>query len=284
MLTYPTIDPVIFALGPVKLHWYGLMYLIGFVAAWQLGKWRAQRADTPINPAQMEDLVFYGAIGVIVGGRLGSVFFYNFEHFLADPTYLLRIWQGGMSFHGGFLGVLVAMEVYRRKHNLSFWDLTDFIAPFTAVGLGAGRIGNFINGELWGAPSDVPWAMKLSCVQFPPNVYSDFAGPLCLQARHPSQLYEFLLEGVALFIILWWFSRKARPRMAVSALFLIGYGLFRTLVEWFRLPDAHIGYLLGSDWLTMGMVLSAPMWIIGIGLLFWAYRHPAQNKNHEAVS
>jgi phosphatidylglycerol:prolipoprotein diacylglycerol transferase len=269
MIAYPSIDPVALALGPVKIHWYGLMYLFAFGSAWWLGKLRAQ-GEAIIKPAQMDDLIFYGALGAVLGGRVGSVIFYNFDSFLHNPLYLFKIWEGGMSFHGGFIGVLVAMELYRRKLGCRFWELTDFIAPLVPLGLAAGRLGNFINAELWGAPSTLPWAMKLSCEQFPANRYVDFAGPLCFTARHPSQLYEMLFEGVLLFIVLWLISARPRPVMTVSAWFLILYGLARSGVELVRLPDAHIGYLMNTDWLTRGIVLSLPMIIVGVVLLVLA--------------
>jgi phosphatidylglycerol:prolipoprotein diacylglycerol transferase len=272
MITYPAIDPVLIALGPLKIHWYGVMYLFAFASAWWLGKRRAEQTNGMISSNQVDDLIFYGAVGVVVGGRLGSVFFYNLDSFLDNPLYLLKIWQGGMSFHGGFLGVLVAMELFRRKLGCSFFQLTDFIAPLVPLGLAAGRLGNFINGELWGGPSNLPWAMKLSCDLYPPNQFIDFAGPLCATARHPSMLYQMLLEGLLLFVVLWIYSKKPRPVMAVSGLFLIGYGLFRTLVELIRLPDAHLGYLLQTNWLTMGMLLSLPMIVVGFVFMIMAYR------------
>ena len=272
MLNYPAIDPVLLQLGPLKIHWYGLMYLVAFFLAWWLGSRRINQGLSPVNREQMSDLIFYAAIGVVIGGRMGSVLFYNFDSFVQNPVYLFKIWQGGMSFHGGFLGVLVAMYWYGRKIGKRFFELTDFIAPLVPTGLAAGRLGNFINGELWGGPSQLPWAMKISCEQFPAHVYHDFAGPLCQQPRHPSMLYEMLLEGVLLFILLWWFSSKKRPYMAVSGLFLAGYGIFRSAVETIRLPDAHLGYLLGTDWMTMGLVLSVPMIMAGMIMLWWAYR------------
>jgi phosphatidylglycerol:prolipoprotein diacylglycerol transferase len=272
MIAYPSINPVALSIGPVQIHWYGLMYLVAFASAWWLGKKRARLAHSPVETGQIDDLIFYGALGAVLGGRVGSVIFYNFDSFLQDPLYLFKIWEGGMSFHGGFLGVLVAMELYRRKIGCRFWELTDFIAPLVPLGLAAGRLGNFINAELWGAPSRLPWAMKLSCEQFPPERYVDFAGPLCFTARHPTQLYEMLLEGILLFVALWLISAKPRPTMAVSAWFLILYGLGRSAVEFIRLPDAHIGYLLGTDWLTRGIVLSVPMIIVGAILLVLAKR------------
>ena len=272
MLTYPAIDPVLLELGPVKIHWYGLMYLVAFASAWFLGRKRTQKPGALLTAEQVDDLIFYGAMGVVIGGRVGSVIFYNFDSFLQNPLYLFKIWQGGMSFHGGFLGVLVAMEVYRRKLGCRFFELTDFIAPLVPIGLAAGRFGNFINGELWGGPASGPWAMKLSCDLFPPDRYRDFAGALCATPRHPSMLYEMVLEGFVLFLILWFYSAKPRPLMAVSGLFLLGYGSFRSLVELIRLPDANLGYLLGTNWLTMGMLLSAPMIIGGAFVMVLAYK------------
>lgn len=275
MIAYPSIDPVLLELGPLKIHWYGLMYLFAFASAWWLGKKRALTSDGLISPQQVDDLIFYGAIGVVLGGRVGSVFFYNLDSFLANPLYLFKIWQGGMSFHGGFLGVLVAMMVYRRKLECSFFQLTDFIAPLVPLGLAAGRFGNFINAELWGGPSSLPWAMQLPCDKYPPQYYSDFAGALCASPRHPSMLYEMLLEGFVLFALLWIYTARARPVMAASGLFLLGYGLFRSLVETIRLPDAHIGYLMGTDWLTKGLLLSVPMVLAGLFIIILAYKRRA---------
>jgi len=272
MIAYPEIDPVVVALGPLKVHWYGLMYLLAFGSAWWLGKLRAKVAGAPLKPVDVDDLIFYGAIGVVLGGRIGSVLFYNFDSFLENPLYLFKIWEGGMAFHGGFIGVLVAMELYRRKLNCGFWQLTDFIAPLVPLGIAAGRFGNFINAELWGAPSNVPWAMKLSCEQFPADRYIDFAGSLCYSARHPSQLYEMLLEGFLLFAALWIISSKPRPVMMVSGYFVLLYGIARTSVEFIRLPDAHIGYLMQTDWLTKGIVLSAPMIIVGLIIIAYSRR------------
>ncbi|MCM0611054.1 prolipoprotein diacylglyceryl transferase [Marinobacter sediminum] len=262
MLQHPQIDPVAIAIGPLKIHWYGLTYLVGFLAGWWLGRLRTRKPWSPINEEQMGDLLFYLALGVILGGRFGYVVFYNFDTFLADPLWLFRVWEGGMSFHGGLLGVMLAMWWYGRKVDAGFWKIADFVAPLVPVGLGAGRIGNFVNGELWGKPTDVSWGMV-----FP-------TAPDAL-ARHPSQLYQFALEGVALFVILWWFSARPRPRMAVSGMFLIFYGVFRFLVEFVREPDPQLGYL-AFDWLTMGQVLSTPMIVAGAALMFIAYRRNAE--------
>ena len=273
MIAFPSIDPVAISLGPVQIHWYGLMYLIAFASAWWLGKRRARLDWTPAGPEQIDDLVFYGALGAVLGGRVGSVIFYNFDSFLQNPLYLFKIWEGGMSFHGGFIGVLLAMWFYRRKLGCGFFELTDFIAPLVPLGLAAGRLGNFINAELWGAPGNVPWAMKLSCELFPPDRYVDFAGPLCFSPRHPTQLYQMLLEGLVLFAVLWLLSSKPRPVMTISGVFLLGYGLARCAVEFIRLPDAHIGYIMNTDWLTRGIVLSVPMIIVGLFLLILAKRN-----------
>ena len=276
MIAYPDIDPVAIDLGFFKIHWYGLMYLLAFASAWWLGKRLARQPGSVVKPEQVEDLVFYGALGVVIGGRLGSVFFYNFDSFLQNPLYLFKINEGGMSFHGGFIGVLVAMEWYRRKLGCRFFELTDFIAPIVPLGLAAGRLGNFINAELWGAPATVPWGVKLSCEQFSPEYYVDYAGPLCFSPRHPTQLYEMLLEGLLLFAILWFLARKPRPMMLISGCFSLLYGIARCAVEFIRLPDAHIGYLMNTDWLTRGIVLSLPMIIVGVFLLLLVKREQAR--------
>lgn len=265
MLTYPQIDPVLVSLGPLKVHWYGLMYLIAFALAWWILLIQVRRPWWRVTSEQVSDIVFYGAFGVVLGGRLGYVLFYNLPAYMADPLALFQIWNGGMSFHGGFIGVLVAIALYARKHRLGFFELTDLIAPAVPLGLFVGRLGNFINGELWGKVTNVPWAMV-----FPTG------GPA---PRHPSQLYEACLEGLMLFIILWWFAAKPRPRMAASALFLLGYGSFRFLVEFVREPDTHIGYL-AWDWLTMGHLLSFPMIVVGLGFLWFAYQN-SQNSAQE---
>lgn len=254
MLNFPEIDPIIFAIGPVAVRWYGLMYVIGFVAAWMLARRRAQQSWSVIKPAQIDDLIFYGMLGVIVGGRLGYSLVYGWEYWLDDPLYVFKITKGGMSFHGGLVGVMTAMWIYGRKIGCGMWQMTDFVAPLVPIGLGTGRVGNFINGELWGKPTDVAWGFNINGV-----------------GLHPSQLYEALLEGLALFVILWFFSTRQRPLMAVSGMFLLFYGLFRFYIEFYRVPDADLGYL-ALGWLTMGQILSTPMILIGALLIAVAYR------------
>lgn len=259
MLLHPQFDPVAFSVGPLSVRWYGLMYLVAFVQFILLGRYRIKQRPGFLTTEQLDDLLFYGMLGVILGGRLGQVLFYEPSYFLANPLEIFAVWKGGMSFHGGFLGVLVAMGLWSRKYRLNWWDVTDFIAPLVPLGLAAGRIGNFINGELWGRVADasLPWAMA-----FPQS--GD------LQPRHPSQLYHVGLEGLLLFAILWMFTAQAKPRGAASGVFLIGYGFFRFITEFFREPDAGI---FGQSYtISMGQWLSLPMILIGIGLLVFAYR------------
>ncbi|MEW5757657.1 MAG: prolipoprotein diacylglyceryl transferase [Pseudomonadota bacterium] len=257
MLTYPHIDPVALSLGPLKIHWYGLMYLVGFLAAWWLGRRRARQPNSGWTDVMVSDLIFYAALGVVLGGRIGYILFYDFSAFLDHPLLLVKIWQGGMSFHGGLLGVITAMWLFARRHGQTFFQIADFTAPLVPIGLGAGRIGNFINGELPGRVTEVPWGMVYPHIdQF---------------ARHPSQLYQAATEGLVLFIVLWWYSSAARPRAAVSGLFLLGYGVLRFSTEFTRQPDAHLGFI-AFDWMTMGQALSTPMIMIGAGMMAWAYR------------
>jgi phosphatidylglycerol---prolipoprotein diacylglyceryl transferase len=261
---HPNFDPIAIQIGPVAVRWYGLMYLFAFVAGLLLGRLRIKlRPDQHWAARDLDDLLFYCVLGVVLGGRLGYVLFYKFSDYLSDPIRILYVWEGGMSFHGGFLGVVLAMLWYARRSHRRWLDVTDFLAPLTPVGLFAGRIGNFINAELWGRPTNVPWAMIFPTESTP-------------QPRHPSQLYEAGLEGILLFIVLWVYARKPRPTGAVSAVFLLGYGVLRFLVEYTREPDDFVGPLpLG---LSMGQWLSVPMILGGIGLLAWAYRRPGQPR------
>ncbi len=253
MLYHPEFDPVALQIGPLAVRWYGLMYLVGFAAGILLGRQRIKSASTsPVSLREFDDLVFYIVLGVIIGGRVGYVVFYDFASVLTDPLSVLYVWHGGMSFHGGLIGVCSAVFVYARKRQKNWLSLTDFIAPLVPLGLAAGRLGNFINGELWGRSTDVPWGMV-----FPQSGV--------IVPRHPSQLYECLLEGVILFIVLWLYSQKQRRIGKVSGLFLAGYALSRFIVEFFREPDAHMGFIgLG---LTMGQWLCVPMILFGVILM-----------------
>jgi len=263
MLVHPQFDPVAIHLGPLAVRWYGLMYLIAFVQLMVLGRIRARQVpQLGWQAKDLDDALFYGVLGTILGGRLGYVLFYKPAYYLQHPLEIFAVWEGGMSFHGGFLGVIIAIWLFTRRRNRDWLTATDYFAPLVPLGLAAGRLGNFINGELWGRPvadpDRVPWAMW-----FPQ------ADPAPL-ARHPSQLYEFGLEGIALFVLLWWYARRPRPRGAVSGLFLVGYGVFRFGVEFTREPDSFLGFL-ALGW-SMGQWLSAPMVVAGIALLIWAYR------------
>jgi phosphatidylglycerol:prolipoprotein diacylglycerol transferase len=271
-------DPVAISLGPLDVHWYGIMYLLAFLFFWAGGSWLARhRPWWGWTPQMVGDMLFFGMIGVVVGGRLGYVLFYGLDSLLQDPWFLFRITQGGMSFHGGLLGVIVAMWWLGRRGDLGFWRVADFAAPLAPVGLGLGRIGNFIGGELWGRPSDAPWAMIFANSIQPGGWRSAElraaweSGALDHLARHPSQLYQALGEGLGLFLLLAFYSRRPRPTAAVAGLFLVGYGCFRFVAEFFREPDGHIGYI-GGDWLTMGMALSLPMVLAGLVVMVIAYR------------
>ena len=272
------LDPVALSLGPLDIHWYGIMYLLSFLTFWLVaGQVAKRRQWWGWSAAEVGDLLFYGMIGVVAGGRLGYVLFYGFSNLLDDPLFLFRIQDGGMSFHGGLMGVILAMAWYARKTNRSFWQVADFVAPLAPIGLAFGRLGNFIGGELWGRVSEVPWAMVFANAIEQGGWHSEAlrqawsSGALDHLARHPSQLYQAGLEGVALFVILMWFARVPRPVASVSGLFLVGYGVFRIFVEFFREPDTHIGFL-AADWLTMGMLLSIPMIIAGGTMMIWGYR------------
>jgi phosphatidylglycerol:prolipoprotein diacylglycerol transferase len=264
MFTYTSIDPIALQLGPLAVRWYGLMYVIGFLGGWWLGRVQARRPWSKVTVPQVDDMVTWVALGVILGGRVGSVLFYNFGDFLNDPLMLVRIWEGGMSFHGGFIGVAIAMFWYARVIKVNTWDLWDFVAPLVTIGLGAGRVGNFINGELWGKATDVSWAVVVNGTP-----------------RHASQLYEALLEGLVLFIILWTYSLKQRPRMATTGMFLLFYGIFRFAVEFVRMPDGHIGYMAWG-WLTRGQLLTTPMILGGLLLIALAYSKAAAAKSKSA--
>ena len=257
MFVHPGFDPIAVSLGPLAIRWYGLMYIVAFALLWWFGRLRIKANPNGIwKQKDLDDVMFYGILGVILGGRIGYVLFYKFSDYISVPWKIFYVWEGGMSFHGGMLGVIVALVWFARSRKQHWLDLTDFIAPLVPLGLAAGRLGNFINAELWGRPTDVPWAMIFPQVDRLP--------------RHPSQLYQFALEGLALFAILWWFSARPRPRGAVSALFLIGYGVFRFVAEYAREPDSFLG-LLAMGW-SMGQWLSLPMVLGGLAMMAWAYR------------
>ena len=276
------IDPIALHLGPLQVHWYGVMYMLGFIAAWWLGRRRIRAGRLPgVGEQAFGDMLFYGMLGVVLGGRIGYVLFYAFEDFLRNPAMLLRIWEGGMSFHGGLLGVMLGIGLWCRRQKLHYMDAMDFIAPLVPPGLGFGRLGNYIGGELWGKPTGGGWG-----VVFPrslPQPYDAMPmrqlrelhanGALDAFARHPSQLYQAVLEGIVMAGILWWYSRRPRPRYAVGGMFALLYGLFRFLVEFVREPDRQLGYL-AFGWLTMGQVLSLPLIAIGLYWLWWSRRQP----------
>jgi phosphatidylglycerol:prolipoprotein diacylglycerol transferase len=264
MLIHPQFDPVALQIGPLAIHWYGVTYLVAFALFMLLARARLHhpayaQAATPWRAADVEDLLFWGVMGVIIGGRVGYCLFYKPGYYAAHLLEVLYVWQGGMSFHGGMLGVIAAMVLWAQRQGRVWLEVTDFIAPCVPTGLAAGRVGNFINGELWGRLADpgLPWAMVFphSGTQLP---------------RHPSQIYQFLLEGLLLFVLLWWYARRPRPLGAVSGAFLLGYGVFRFVAEYFREPDAHLGLLaLG---MSMGQWLCVPMVVVGLGLWAWAQR------------
>jgi phosphatidylglycerol---prolipoprotein diacylglyceryl transferase len=265
MINYPGFNPIAFELGPVKVHWYGIMYLLGFAGAWWLARRRAARPGSSWKPDDVDDLIFFCMLGVILGGRIGYVLFYGLKFWATDAWYPLKLWEGGMSFHGGLLGVVAAMTLFAWRRGRNAADVYDFTAPLPALGLFFGRIGNFINGELWGKVTTVPWGFKVNG-----------------EVRHASQLYEAGLEGLLLFTVLWWYTSKPRPRLAPSGLFMLGYGLARSVVEFVRVPDEHIGYLAGG-WFTEGQLLSLPMIIVGIAFLAWAYRARVPSGNYAVV-
>ncbi|HMA11154.1 MAG TPA: prolipoprotein diacylglyceryl transferase, partial [Steroidobacteraceae bacterium] len=259
MLRYPNIDPIAIALGPVQIHWYGIMYVVGFAVAWWLARRQAARPGSTWKAEDVDDLIFWSMVGVIIGGRVGYVLVYVLgfqpELLREDWLYPLKIWKGGMSFHGALVGVVIAMALFAHRRGRRALDVFDFIAPLPGIGICAGRIGNFINGELWGAPTDWKYGFLV-----PDAATGQLIG------RHASQLYEALLEGLVMFALLWWFARKQRPRGMIAGLFLVWYGLVRLAIEFVRVPDAQIGYLM-QDWLTMGQVLSWPMLLAGLWLM-----------------
>jgi phosphatidylglycerol:prolipoprotein diacylglycerol transferase len=266
MIRYPAINPVAFSIGPIKVHWYGIMYLLGFASAWWLARRRAARPDSTWRPNDVDDLIFFAMLGVILGGRVGYVLFYGLSFWASDPWYPVKIWEGGMSFHGGLLGVVVALTLFAWRRGRNVADVYDYTAPLPALGLFFGRLGNFINGELWGKVTTVPWGF----------LYNG-------QVRHASQLYEATLEGLVMFALLWTYTARPRPRLAPSALFLLIYGVSRFLVEFVRVPDEQIGYLAGG-WFTEGQALSLPMIIAGSAMLAWAYRVRMPSGNFAAVA
>lgn len=280
-IIHPQFDPVALNLGIVQVHWYGLMYLLAFACAYGLAMYRAKKRGD-FSAEAVSDLIFFGAMGVILGGRIGYVILYNFSDFLANPAYLFRVWEGGMSFHGGFVGVLIALTLFARKHKKSAFAVLDFIAPCVPTGLFFGRMGNFINGELWGRVSE---GGHSHLMLFPQAIQADYTllqaeptlqnlavqvGEYTLLPRHPSQVYQAFSEGILLFVLLWFFSAKPRPRYAVSALFLLGYGFSRFTTEFFRQPD--VGYELIFGWMSKGQLYSLPMIVFGAILLGMAYK------------
>lgn len=252
MIIHPQFDPVALQLGPLAIRWYALSYIVGFVLFMWLGRYRIKKGGTPFTVEMLDDFLTWGVLGVILGGRLGFVLFYQPEYYLAHPADIVKVWNGGMSFHGGFLGVLAASWLFARKNGLKWLQVLDFIAPLVPLGLASGRIGNFINGELWGRPTDVPWGMVF------PGTHDGIP-------RHPSQLYEAGLEGIVLFLAIWFYSAKPRRSGQVSGLFLILYGVFRSLVELVRQPDGQVNFLIGE--ITMGQALSLPMILLGLWLM-----------------
>ena len=284
MIQLHQIDPIAFRLGPLQVHWYGIMYLLGFATAWWLGRRRIRAGRLPgVDDQGFGDLLFYGMLGVVLGGRIGYVLFYAFGDFLANPLMLFKVWEGGMSFHGGLLGVAAAVFWWARKRRLHVFDVIDFVAPLVPPGLGLGRLGNYIGGELWGKYTQAGWGVifpraESTLAGMPPaQLQAQYAsGALDALARHPSQLYQAVLEGLVMFGVLWWYSRRPRPRYAVAGLFALMYGCFRFLVEFVRVPDAQLGDggYLAFGWLTMGQVLSTPLILVGLYWLWLSRRSP----------
>jgi phosphatidylglycerol---prolipoprotein diacylglyceryl transferase len=262
MIQFPEFDPIIFSIGPLAVRWYGLMYVVGIGGGWWLGRWRAAQPSSTWKAIDVDDLVFFAAMGLILGGRLGWVLFYGLEDIVHEPLRALKVWEGGMSFHGGILGGIAALALFAHRRGRALADVLDFTAPLPAIGLCTGRIANFINGELWGKPTDVPWAIIYHGVP-----------------RHPSQLYEAFLEGIVLFTVVFLFTRKPRPQWAPTGLWLMLYGVFRFSVEFVRVPDANRGYLLWG-WVTEGQILCVPMVLIGGWLVWRAYSRKRPSGNY----
>ena len=257
MMIFPEFNPVALSLGPLDIHWYGIMYLVGFLLAWSLARWRIAHFHLNWRAQELSDLLFYAALGVVIGGRLGYMLFYNTHALWDNPWLVFKVWQGGMSFHGGLLGVFIAVAVFARQSKRTFWAVADFVAPLVPLGLAAGRLGNFINGELWGRVTSMPWGMVFPGVDDKP--------------RHPSQLYEMGLEGLLLFAVVWWYARKPRAEGLVSAVFLVSYALLRALAECFREPDSTVGFIAWG-WLTEGQLLCLPLLLLGV-YLGWVKRN-----------
>lgn len=279
-LTFPNIDPILFSVGPISLHWYGAMYLFGVLGALFLANYRIKKSNSGWTKSQVENLLFWGFLGLFIGGRLGYTFFYNLQGFIADPAVIFRVWEGGMSFHGGLIGALVVIAIFAIKTHKLFFEVSDFVAPLIPIGLMFGRLGNFINGELWGRVTDSSIGML-----FPSSQSADFAFVKShpewlnlftecgnLLPRHPSQLYEMFFEGIVLFVILNLFIRKSRPVGSVSGLFLLLYGLFRFIIEFFRQPDEQLGLFL--NFISMGQILCLPMIILGAIFIYYSYKYP----------
>ncbi len=285
MIQYPAIDPIIVSLGPLAIRWYGLTYVFAFAVAWWLGRRRAAQPGATWKPTDVDDLIFYGALGVILGGRIGWVLFYGFERLIDDPLMILRIWEGGMSFHGGLVGVILAEILFARRQRRKLVDVLDFLAPLPGIGIFAVRCANFINGELWGKPTQAPWGFIVDPSTLHPSQQAEalrmcerFNIDPCVLQVHASQLYEGVLEGLVVFAILWIYTAKPRPRLAPAGLFLLCYGVFRFAVEFVRVPDENRGYLL-FDWITMGQILSTPMIAAGLIMLVLAYRRNQPSGN-----